>query len=68
MVRRKRRARTAPADKPDHPQPPPPEPVNVVDGIPDRSGRPGWWKILLLALIFAVWVAFLVWALIAGAP
>ncbi|MCD6364971.1 MAG: hypothetical protein J7M14_03765 [Planctomycetes bacterium] len=46
----------------------PPEPVDVVDGIPDRTSRPVLWKYLLLGVIFAVWVAFLVFCQIAGAP
>jgi hypothetical protein len=42
------------------------EPKDVVDGIADRSPRPRWWKYLVLAAIFALWVAFLVYVKLAG--
>ena len=45
-----------------------PEPIDVVDGIPDRSSNPAVWKYLLIFLIFAAWVAFLVYCGIAGRP
>ncbi len=45
---------------------PPPDPVDVVDGIPDRSPNPAVWKYVTLAVIFAVWVAFLIYCLFAG--
>ncbi len=43
-----------------------PEPIDVVDGIPDRSKNPAAWKYLLIVLIFAGWVAFLIYCGIAG--
>jgi len=43
-----------------------PQPVDVVDGIPDRSLRPGRWKYVLIAVIFLAWVAFLVYCQLAG--
>ena len=45
---------------------PAPEPVNMVDGIPDRSEHPAVWKYVLIAMLFAAWVAFLVYCQIAG--
>lgn len=42
-----------------------PEPINVVDGIPDRSPRRAAWKYLLLAAIFLLWLAFLVYCQLA---
>ena len=66
MPRRKTKSRAAAA--PAQPASAVPEPVDVVDGIADRSGHPARWKILLLALIFLLWVAFLVYCGIAGAP
>ena len=43
-----------------------PEPVNVIDGVPDRSGKPAAWKYALIGLIFLAWVVFLVYCLLAG--
>lgn len=43
-----------------------PSPVDVVDGIPDRSPHPAAWKCLVIALIFAGWVAFLIYCAVAG--
>jgi hypothetical protein len=55
--------------KPERPEgPAPPEPVDVVDGVPDRSPRPRGWKVLLLAAVFAAWVAFLIYCAAAGDP
>ena len=51
-------------------QAPPPavtEPVDVVEGIPDRSGRTPAWKYVVLAAIFVGWVSFLAVCLILGA-
>lgn len=45
---------------------PPPEPVNVIDGLPDRSPRPTWWKYAIPGGIFVAWVAFLVYTAAAG--
>ncbi len=44
-----------------------PEPVDVVDGIPDRSGAPHRWKYAVLVLIFLGWVGFLIYCALAGA-
>lgn len=49
---------------PSGPQLPPP--VDVVDGIPDRSASRPRWKLLLLAAIFVVWLAFLIWVAFSG--
>lgn len=43
-------------------------PVDVVDGIPDRSSKRGRWIYLLVAIIFCVWVAVLIYIQIAGRP
>ncbi len=43
-----------------------PEPIDVVDGVPDRSKNQAAWKYLLIALIFAGWVAFLIYCGITG--
>ncbi|HOF18564.1 MAG TPA: hypothetical protein PK082_06615 [Phycisphaerae bacterium] len=42
-----------------------PEPVDVVEGIPDRSNRRSAWKYFLLAAIFLLWLAFLVYCQLA---
>ena len=44
----------------------PQPPVDVVDGIPDRSAKPAAWKYVLLAIIFAVWMAVLIYLAAAG--
>lgn len=46
----------------------PGDPVNVVDDIPDRSECCRPWQYLLLAVVFAAWVAFLVYCQITTAP
>lgn len=43
-----------------------PEPVDVVDGIPDRSGRRAAWKYWVIILVFLAWVALLVYIQLAG--
>ncbi len=45
-----------------------PEPIDVVDGIPDRSGGAGIWRRVIIGVIFAGWVAFLVYCVMAGNP
>ena len=50
------------------PAPSPPDPADVVDGIPERTAAPRLWKYLVLALIFAGWVAFLVVCQMTGNP
>jgi len=44
----------------------PAEPVDVVDGLADHSRNPAAWKYMLLAAIFILWVALLIWALAVG--
>jgi hypothetical protein len=46
--------------------PRPPEAVNVVDGIPDRDERPGWWKYAILAALFLAWLGFLTYCALAA--
>jgi uncharacterized membrane-anchored protein len=41
-----------------------PEPIDMDDGIPDRSSHRPAWKYLLVALIFLVWLAFLIYCLL----
>ena len=36
------------------------EPVDVIDGVPDRSGAPRPWKYLAAAVVFLAWVGFLI--------
>jgi len=43
------------------------EPVDVIDGVPDRSGNPRLWKYLDLAAVFGAWIGFLVICGIIGA-
>ena len=50
------------------PAPEPPKPVDVVDGLPDRSGGSSRRIIVLIVVIFSAWVAFLVYCRLAGAP
>ena len=49
-------------------EPAPREPVDVTDGIPDRSPRGRRWKLLLIVLVFALWIALLIYFQIAGSP
>ena len=51
-------------DRPDEP----PQAVDVVEGIPDRSGAPRAWKVSLLGVLFALWVGLLICFLLGGAP
>ena len=46
--------------------PAPPPPVDVSDGIPDRAAQPSWRRLLWVLLIFAAWMAFLVYVKTAG--
>ena len=56
-------------DKPAGKQAPPPlEPIDVVDGVPDRAPSSRPWQYAVLALIFAAWVAFLLYCQMAGRP
>ena len=59
MTRPPNKRRSAPDEKPA-------EPVDVIDGIPDRSAKRSWWKYTLLAMIFAVWLGFLIYCCLAG--
>ncbi|MDP7636237.1 MAG: hypothetical protein QF577_01685 [Phycisphaerae bacterium] len=43
-----------------------PEPVDVVEGIPDRIAASSRWKIVLIVVVFAAWVAFLIYCRYAG--
>jgi hypothetical protein len=56
--------------KPDHKhnkkQPPPPEPVDMRDGIPDAAQRRPAWKYVLIGVVFAAWIAFLVYVYLAA--
>jgi hypothetical protein len=47
---------------------PPPPPIDVANGIPDRSSRPGRRRLVWILLIFAAWVAFLIYCQVAGSP
>ena len=38
----------------------------AADDVPDRSGKPVWWKYALLAGAFVGWIAFLVYCHLAG--
>ena len=63
MTERPRKPRTK-----DSPAVQPTEPIDVVDGIADRQESPARWKYVLIALIFVVWVIFLLYCQQAGAP
>ena len=41
-------------------------PVNLVDGIPDRRPGGGRWLLILIAVVFLLWLAFLVYCQVAG--
>ena len=47
---------------------PPPADHHVVDGIPARSPNRAAWKYILAAIVFALWVAFLIYCAVVGAP
>jgi len=58
-------APNAPAGK----TPPPPQPINVVDGVPDAAvcdKKTSRQRLTLVLLLFAGWVAFLMYCLLAG--
>lgn len=46
--------------------PKPPRPVNVVEGVPDAVEKPSHRRLVLVLLIFATWVAFLIYCLLAA--
>lgn len=52
--------------KPGRKPPQPTQPRDVVDGIPDRAANRPVWKYLLVGMIILVWLAFLIYCLIAG--
>ncbi len=43
-----------------------PAPIDVVDGIPDRNGGSGIWRRVIIGAVFAAWVAFLAYCVMAG--
>ncbi len=44
------------------------EPVDVVDGIPDRAARRPKWLLIVLAVLFLAYMAFLIAVKILGSP
>ena len=46
----------------------PHQPVDIVDGIPDRCEQRPKWRYVVIAVVFVVWVAFLVYCAAAGQP
>jgi len=42
------------------------EPIDISDGIPDRSAVRPRWRIVLIVVVFAAWVAFLIYCRFAG--
>jgi len=44
------------------------EPADVVDGIPGRSAGPAGRGLLWIVLIFAAWVAFMIYCQVGGTP
>ena len=36
------------------------EPVDVIDGVPDRSGNSRPWKYIAVAAVFGAWISFLI--------
>ena len=49
-------------------QNPPPEPIDVVDGVPDNTRNPSRWRLGVVLIVFVVWVAFLLYCLLAARP
>lgn len=45
-----------------------PQPVDMIDGIPDRCDRGRTWKLVAIVIIFLAWLAFLMYAYLAGRP
>lgn len=45
-----------------------PQPVNVIDGIPDRRPGRAWPTVVVIVVVFAAWVAFLIYCKVAGSP
>lgn len=43
------------------------EPVDVIDGVPDRSGNPCSWKYIAVVAVFLAWIGFLIICGIIGA-
>lgn len=42
------------------------EPVDVIDGVPNRSGNVHTWKYLTIAAVFGAWIGFLILCGITG--
>ena len=42
------------------------EPIDVVDGVPNRSGDAHTWKYLAIAAVFLAWIGFLILCGITG--
>ena len=42
------------------------KPIDVVDGIPDRAAHVSVWKCVLMGMVFAAWLAFLIYCALAG--
>ncbi len=42
------------------------QPVDVFDGVPDHAAPPSRWRLPLLLGLFAVWIAFLLYCLLAA--
>ena len=45
---------------------PPPEPLDVHEGMPDTAAKRPIWPYLVIATIFAGWLAFLVYVYLAA--
>jgi len=45
-----------------------PQPVDMVNGIPDRCQQAPKWKYIVIAVVFAAWLAFLIYCAAAGKP
>ena len=63
MTERSREQRTK-----ERPAVEPTEPIDVVDGIADRRESPARWRYVLIAAVFAAWVAFLLYCQQTGSP
>ena len=54
------------SQKKEKPEKSPPRPVDVSDGIPDRVESPSRRRLVMVLVIFAAWIAVLLYFLLAA--